>query len=159
MRVAEFAADWPYSHPRPDPTTNLHYRQMVGKFVARFGTRDLTALSTGELQVWAQDNLSAVRYVRAMFADALADGHVAVNPLLRVKVARAPRRRRDDAVPTLEQVETLLGDEDRQLAACVALGAFAGLRAGEILGLQLGERAGSTSSTRTCISSAAAATS
>ena len=135
MRVAEFAADWPFSHPRPDPQTNRHYRQMVSRFVARFGPKQLTELTTGELQVWAQDNAGAVRYVRAMFADALADGHVAVNPLLKVKVARPARRRRDDLVPTLEQVETLIGDEDRQLAACVALGAFGGLRAGEILGL------------------------
>lgn len=139
MRVADFAADWPYSHPRPDPRTNLHYRQMVSRFVARFGKRSMTDLTTGELQVWAQENVSAVRYVRAMFADALADGAIAVNPLVKVKVARAPRRRRDDLVPTLEEVETLLGDEDRQMAAVVALGAFAGLRAAEILGLGYGD--------------------
>lgn len=139
MRVADFAADWPYSHPRPTPETNRHYRQMVARFVAKFGKRPLTDLTLGELQVWAQENAGAVRYVRAMFADALADGHVATNPLLKVRVARPPRRRRDDLVPTLEEVETMLGDDDRQIAACVALGAFAGLRAGEILGLGYGD--------------------
>lgn len=145
MRVADFAADWPYSHPRPDPTTNLHYRQMVGKFVARFGTRDLTALSTGELQVWAQDNLSAVRYVRAMFADALADGHVAVNPLLRVKVARAPRRRREEHVPTVQQVSELLyAMPNLSGTVAVALGAYVGLRQSEILAVRWGDLFGET---------------
>lgn len=139
MRVADFAADWPYSHPRPTPETNRHYRQMVRRFVDRFGSRLLTDVTVAEVQVWAMENLSAVRYVRAMYADAVADGHVAVNPVARVKVPRPPRRRRDEAVPTLEEVEILLGDDDRQIAACVALGAFAGLRAGEILGLQFGD--------------------
>lgn len=137
MRVADFAADWPYSHPRPTPETNRHYRQMVGRFVAKFGPMPLSAVTVAEVQVWAMDNLSAVRYVRAMFADAILDGHLAVNPVARVKVPKPPRRRRDEAVPTEEQIESLLlaCGQDPQMRAVVALGAYVGLRQSEILGL------------------------
>lgn len=138
MRVADYAADWPYNHPRPTPETNRHYRQMVGKFVQRFGDRALTSVSLAELQVWAQENVSALRYVRAMFADAVADGYLAVNPAARVKVARAPRRRREEAVPALTDIEALLAAADPQMAAVVALGGYVGLRWSEILALGYG---------------------
>jgi integrase len=138
MRVAEFAADWPYSHPRPRPETNRHYRQMVGRFVERFGDRALTSVTTAEVQIWAMDHLSSVRFVRAMFADAMLDGHLAVNPLAKVKVPRPPRRRRDDAVPSKEEVQILLDAAGDQLGAVVALGAITGLRQAEVLGLGYG---------------------
>jgi hypothetical protein len=36
MNVAEFAADWPFSHPRPTPETNTHYAYMVRGFASEY---------------------------------------------------------------------------------------------------------------------------
>lgn len=138
MRVADFAADWPHSHPRPTPETNTHYRQMVRRFVDRFGDHEIASITTAEVQVWALDNLSAFRYVRALLEDAKADGHLVVNPAVRVKVPKPPRRRRDEAVPTESEISQLLLAADAQMRAVVALAAIVGLRQSEILGLGYG---------------------
>lgn len=140
--VAEFAADWPFSHPRPTPETNRHYRQMVRRFVEKFGDRALVSLGTAELQVWAMENLSALRFVRSLLQDAVLDGHLTVNPAGKVKVPRAPRRRKEEEVPTPAQVHELLeaawARNDLQMQAVIALGAYVGLRQSEILGLGYG---------------------
>jgi integrase len=133
--IGEFYADWPHSHPRPTPETNTHYRQMVGRFAARFGDKSLTSITTAEIQVWAMDNVSALRYVRSMFGDAVKDGHLLKNPAAGVKVPRPPRRRRDEVVPTVADVTLLLESADPQLACAIALGGIVGLRWSEILAL------------------------
>jgi hypothetical protein len=66
--VSEFAADWPYSHPRPTPETNHHYHGMVRAFAAEYRLHPLDGFPRAEAQRWGIAHPSAVRYVRAMFA-------------------------------------------------------------------------------------------
>ena len=136
MTIEEFAADWPYSHARPTAETNRHYRQMVRRFVDRFGERPLESITHSDVQTWAMENVSALRYVRAFFADALLDGVIVANPAARVKVPHAPRRRRDEHVPTEFDIAHMIGRADFQLGAAIALGAYVGLREAEIRGVQ-----------------------
>jgi hypothetical protein len=78
--VSEFAADWPYSHPRPTPETNHHYHGMVRAFAAEYRLHPLDGFPRAEAQRWGIAHPSAVRYVRAMFSDAVSDGLASANP-------------------------------------------------------------------------------
>jgi hypothetical protein len=74
MNVAEFAADWPFSHPRPTPETNTHYAYMVRGFASEYRLTPVDGFPKAEATRWGMAHPSAVRYVRAMFADAVNDG-------------------------------------------------------------------------------------
>lgn len=137
LLVADFAADWPFSHPRPTPETNRHYAYMVRGFASEHRLQPLDGFPVAEAQRWGIAHPSAVRYVRAMFADAVQDGLASVNPFTRVRVPRAPRRRRDERVPTAEQVRELLyAMPALDGTVAVALGAYVGLRQSEILAVR-----------------------
>lgn len=135
--VKEFAADWPYSHPRPTPETNHHYASMVRGFASAYRLSPMDGFPRAEAQRWALEHAGAVRYVRAMFTDAVADGVASVNPFAGVKVARPPRRRREEHVPTEEQIGRLLyAMPNLSGTVAVALGAYVGLRQSEILAVR-----------------------
>lgn len=131
--VSEFAVDWPYSHPRPTPETNHHYHGMVRAFASEYRLHPLDGFPRAEAQRWGIANPGAVRYVRAMFGDAVSDGLASVNPFAGVRVGPPPRRRRDELVPTELDIRRVLSASTPQMGAVIALGAYVGLRQSEIL--------------------------
>jgi integrase len=145
MNVAEFAADWPFSHPRPTPETNTHYAYMVRGFASEYRLTPVDGFPKAEATRWGMAHPSAVRYVRAMFADAVNDGLASANPFAGVKVARAPRRRREEHVPSEEQVSKLLyAMPTLSGTVAVALGGYVGLRQSEILAARWPDMYGET---------------
>jgi integrase len=77
--------------------------------------------------------------VRSVLAGATRDKLVRCDPFAEVVL---PRQRRAEAamrIPTSGEVATMMAVSSPDFAAAVALGAFAGLRAGEIAGLQVGD--------------------
>jgi len=80
-----------------------------------------------------------VRNVRAVFRAAVRDRVIPVDPGENVTLPRARRVAAAMTIPTPGQVGLLLTTIDPSFRAGVALGAFAGLRLGEVCGAQVGD--------------------
>ena len=80
-----------------------------------------------------------MKHLRAVLAGAVRDKLIASDPFAEVSL---PRQRKAEAamrLPTSTEVRTMMDTATEDFAVCIALAAFAGLRAGEIAGLQLGD--------------------
>jgi integrase len=78
-------------------------------------------------------------YMANMLGSATRDRVIAHNPATGVALPRPPRRDAEMTIPTQEQVGVLLNAVEPRLRAAIAVGAFAGLRIGEVCALQLGD--------------------
>jgi integrase len=83
--------------------------------------------------------VTRVRNLRAVLRAAVKDKVIASDPAADVTLPRVRRPEAAMTIPTPEQVGALLEATDPVLRAGVALGAFAGLRLGEVLGAQVGD--------------------
>lgn len=82
---------------------------------------------------------SRISLSRAVFSAAIGDQLIAVDPSRGVK---GPRKRSAEFtmnIPSSEEVRRLLDNADPFFRVAIIIGAFAGLRQGEIAGLQLGD--------------------
>ena len=77
--------------------------------------------------------------VRAVLRAAVADRGIATDPSVGVRLPAVPRRDSTWTLPTTEQVRALLEHAPEGFAPCIGLAAFAGLRSGEIAGVQVGD--------------------
>jgi integrase len=147
MRLEVWAAEWlpsradlrPSSYARLESIVRLHV-------VPAFGNRPLATISNGEIRKWvgrmSKDGMSAaavrksVFALRAMLDAAVADQRLAVNPAINIPLPteRAAEQRYLDR----EQVLTLADLIAPRYRALVLLGAFGGLRWGELAGLRRG---------------------
>lgn len=114
-----------------------------------FGDIPLKNLRPSHVEAWVKSMVSAglapttiasrMNGVRATLGAAVRDRLIVVDPSQGVKL---PRRRRADAamvVPTPEQVGAILAASDPYMRPLAALAAFAGLRLGEVCGVQLAD--------------------
>jgi integrase len=114
-----------------------------------FGKVPLRAIRRSHLEQWVKSEESRglapgtinTRFnnVRAVFRAAVRDRLIASDPSEGVTL---PRLRRSEAaltLPTTEQVGALMKASDKAFKPMLALAAFAGLRVGEVCGLQLGD--------------------
>ncbi len=69
----------------------------------------------------------------------MADRGIATDPSVGVRLPAVPRRDSTWTLPTTEQVRALLEHAPEGFAPCIGLAAFAGLRSGEIAGVQVGD--------------------
>lgn len=135
----EFAARWLRDYPRQRTATNLGYTERVSKFSIDFKgipMKDVTRIAASR---WALDNPSRHKAIRAMFSDARRAGLLDTNPFtdMRLPVGRG---RKDDLIPTMEQVD-VLATKAKELrgpvfAAFVLTAAYGGLRPGEMYALR-----------------------
>lgn len=113
---------------------------------------DATALrnlkpSHGEKWVKAQSarGLSPVTirnrmmHVRSVLAGAVRDKLIIRDPFATVTLPRLRKAEAAMRLPTSGEIRTMLDTAPAEFAVCIALAAFAGLRAGEIAGLQLAD--------------------
>lgn len=114
-----------------------------------FGSVPLRAIRRSHLEQWVKvmsarglaPGTVTTRFnnVRSVFRAAVRDRLIASDPSDGVVL---PRRRRAEAalvLPTTEQVGALMAAADEPFRPMLALAAFAGLRVGEICGLQVGD--------------------
>lgn len=145
MRVDEYAATWLTVHPRPEETTNRQCAYGVRPFVRSFGSRRLDTITFAEAHAWGLKNRSAVRYARAMYEDARREGVVDGNPFSGLRLP-GYKGRRDLKVLTEEELERLYaGARDAgspAFARAIRFSAYTGVRAGELLALDVGNRHG-----------------
>jgi integrase len=108
--------------------------------IPAFGGYPLGAVRRGDVEAWAaklplagSTTTTAVQYLSAMFADAVADGLLAANP------ARGAKRPAVDVAPivplTGEELERLRMAAPEWFRVAITLGAYAGLRQSEATGL------------------------
>ena len=77
--------------------------------------------------------------MRAVLRAAVADRVIVVDPSAGVRLPPVPRRDATWTLPTSKQVRALLDGAPDGFSAGIGLGAFAGLRSGEIAGVQVGD--------------------
>lgn len=73
---------------------------------------------------------------RTVFRAAIADQHLAVDPSAGVRTPRLAPKSERMTIPTADEVRTLLEHSPAWFKPMIALGAFGGLRIGEVNGLQ-----------------------
>jgi integrase len=148
VTVREWSERW-IARPDLRPRTRQLYRGLLERQVLpSLGDVELAGLSPSAVRAWyaklmseegpgASTGAKAYRLLRAMLATAVSDEVIARNPcqLKGAGVERAPER----PLVTVAQVEALAGAIVPRLRALILLGAWCGLRRGELLGLRRGD--------------------
>lgn len=133
-----FAERWARDYPRPAESSNQHNEAQVRKFGRDFAGRSMRSVTTDEGRVWAAENMSRVREVRAMYNDAIKLGIAETNPVAGLG-ADHKRGRYDIVVLTADELDLLKatavehhGEKfGTEMAAMIDWGAYTCLRPGE----------------------------
>jgi len=109
----------------------------------------LGKVSPGHVEQWVKTMTSAglaastirqrVDCVRTVLRSAVRDRILAGDPTAGVTLPRVPRKASTMRIPTAEQVAAVLDAADDTIRVGLTLAAFAGLRSGEVCGLQTGD--------------------
>jgi integrase len=83
--------------------------------------------------------LTTVKNVRTVIAAAIADRHMTGDVTARVRLPRVRKLSASMRIPSPEQVGAAIGAADPELAALIAVCAFAGLRLGEVSALKVSD--------------------
>lgn len=139
----EYAEKWRKAQPVRHNTRARHERELRLHILPTFGTRPIAAIRASEVQAWltglaqrmAPDSARVVYgTLRAIFTAAKRDRIIGHDPCDDVKI---PEVHKDEVVPlNLAQVEALVEAIDPRFRGLVVLGAGAGLRQGELFGVQ-----------------------
>lgn len=143
VTVAQFAADWLETHPRPKRSTEVHYAEAVRGFVAEFGRYRLRDLDRPRMRRWAVEHTAQVGTARAMLGDACRDGLLGSNPLGGMRLPGS-RGRRDIRALAVADIDSLVkaalsvhGKYGEHIyAPMILIAAYTGLRPGELHGLR-----------------------
>lgn len=140
------AEAWRASQPHRPSTRVAKDKHLRLHAYPAFGDRQIASIRPSELQAWAT-GLSAtyklgyvrviVETVRAVFNSAVTDRLIVTSP---AKSIRLPTEHREAVVPlSRDQVEALIVAMTDRYKAAVLLGATAGLRPGELLGVKVAD--------------------
>jgi integrase len=149
--LSAVAADWLQSRSslkrRTREADEADWRLHVGP---RFGKLPLVSISSAEVASWVgglvadgKSASSATRYLntlRSILAYAVADGRIAVNVAAAVKPPSGGQAKRDGIHLTVVQLIDLAGACTGRYAELVLVLGLAGLRWGELAGIQVGDR-------------------
>jgi integrase len=125
---------------RPKESTNIHNRERIRAFVVRYGTLPLDAIDDAIVNEWiaGAKNLSTVPTLKAMFNDAASarGGRIIqVNPFAGLRLSKGKGRKHAE-IPDEDRVWAIIGAARRltgpSLAAWLQVGAFTGMRPGEL---------------------------
>ncbi|RCS96225.1 site-specific integrase [Brevibacterium aurantiacum] len=114
---------------------------------ATFGDVPLLKIRRSHVETWVKAMTTAglapqtisnrIGLARSIFAAAIGDQLIALDPTRGVKRPRARRQEFSMQIPTGEEVKALLEATEPFFRVAIIVGAFAGLRQGEVSGLQL----------------------
>jgi integrase len=109
----------------------------------------LRALRHSHGEVWVKRQASRglaprtistrMQHVRAVLAGAVRDKVISTDPFSNVTLPRQRKLSAAMRLPTSAEVAKMMAAAKPDFQVCIALAAFAGLRAGEVAGLQLGD--------------------
>lgn len=142
--LRELSDQWLAAAIHLAPATVATYRRDLNRYVLpTFGAIDPKRLSSPMIQSWIATELDRLapssvhrhyRTLRTLFAWAIGQGQLSVNPCDRVQPPRVPNKA--PAFLTGEQVELLADEITERYRAFVLVAAFGGLRWGEAVGLR-----------------------
>lgn len=144
LTVGEWAATWISSYASNRASTVRQARVHLKVIEATFGSRPLKEVRPSEVKAWvvklqssyAPSTVYALhRRLSQLFTDAIHDGLVSRSPTSRRTSPPAPKQR--PYVATTEQVWALHDALPAHFRPVVLLGAFAGLRVGEMVALRV----------------------
>lgn len=151
----QVAPDWLLSRQAVKRNTQVTERHSWEKHIKpRFGSAPVASITSSEVASWVGGLVSsglapstAARHLaamRALLAFAVDDGRITTNVAARVKQPTAGRTRREAEFLTVPEIDELAHachrvEDGREYADVVRVLAFAGLRWGELAGLQVGD--------------------
>ena len=141
----EFAERWMRDFPRPSGSTRRTHHERTRRFAKDFEGVKLTDVDRRAARTWALAHPNDAPVVSTMFADALRDGLVEINPFAQLRLPRS--RGRKDIVAITENdlvaLADLVLDERMELAefapeyrAMILFAGFVGVRPGELYALR-----------------------
>ncbi|MDO5503479.1 MAG: site-specific integrase [Actinomycetia bacterium] len=140
---APYAEEW-LQHRDIKPRTRDLYRRQLDRFLLpAFGDVALRDITSAVVRVWHSgldpskptQRAQVYALLRAILATAVADEILTANPC-RIKGAGLAHRARSIEPATLDQLETILEHMPERFRALVVLGAWCGLRFGELTELR-----------------------
>jgi integrase len=143
--VAQYARQWAAARPHR-PSTARNVASLIEHHIAAtpLGSRRLARVRPSEVQAWASGRAlvmsplrlrNLVSMLRAMYADAVLDHLVGMNPVMRISLPSFDQPR---VVPlTVDELRALVGAVPERNRAMVMVQAACGLRIGELLALRV----------------------
>jgi hypothetical protein len=143
--VADYYAVWSARQPWRASSRSSIGSMFANHVLPAFGPRPLGSMRRGDVEAWAaglplagRTAGLAVQYLGTMLESAVADGLLATNP------ARGAKRPRVDVAPvvplTVDELERLTAAAPDWFRVALTLGAAVGLRQGEAVEGDVGER-------------------
>jgi integrase len=103
ITVEQFCDTWLRDYARPASSSRSSYRYAIARLRTDFGARRLGSIERPEAQAWAKRvPYFSYRAARTMYADALRDGFVQVNPFAQLRIPARRGRRKLDVLPESE---------------------------------------------------------
>lgn len=148
--VASFAGRWLDDYPRPRRSSNTSNAERIKPLVGELGDVWLADVSRPMARAWALKHRWALPAARAMFADAMNDGLVDVNPFAGLRLPGSEGRKRIVALTEVELQQ--LADQALKAwpddgwawsyRAMILFAGYVGLRPGELFALRRGDVVG-----------------
>lgn len=147
ITVEQFCELWLRDYARPASSSQSSYRYAIARLRDDFGSRRLGSIERPEAQAWAKRvPYFSYRAARTMFADALRDGFVQVNPFAQLRIPVPEGRRHidvlsEDEVKRLADCALAVYDEHLgpTIRALILTAGFVGLRPAELAQLDWGD--------------------
>ena len=147
----QFAERWMRDYPRPSASTRRTHTERTRRFAKDFEGVKLADVDRRAARTWALTHPNDAPVVSTMFADALRDGLVQINPFAQLRLPRS-RGRKDIVAMTEADVIALadlaldplmeLEDFGREYRAMILWAGFVGTRPGETFALRRDDIAG-----------------
>lgn len=134
MTIAEFVARWHKVATNREHVTQQHYTVMVRPFVLLHGGRGFDSVSRWEAQEWAAAHGGQVRYLRALWADAVRCGAARENAF--AGVSRGATGRLDRTPPSGPMLDRIVSTANPWFREVVLVAAFTGLRMSELAAVE-----------------------
>lgn len=144
LLVADYASQW-LAGLDVRPSTAARNRSLINThIVPRWGATPIGAVRPADVAAWRQElqvSPSTVATIltlfKSMLGDAVDHGLLPANPIEKVKLPRVEREEMRFLTP--QEVQALAEAIDPRYRALVYVGAYGGLRIGELAGLQVGD--------------------
>jgi integrase len=142
--IESFAGRWLDDYPRPRRSSNTSNAERIKPLIAELGSVRLADVSRPMARAWALKHRWALPAARAMFADAMNDGLVDVNPFAGLRLPGSEGRKRIVAL-TEAELQELAGQALRawpddgwawSYRAMILFAGYVGLRPGELFALR-----------------------
>jgi integrase len=144
ITVAEYAEQWRAEQLHRDSTAEYVERAFRLHVLPILGRLQLVQVRSGHVRAWVKDRSAVLEpstlrvvysHLAVMFGRAVIDRRIGVSPCVGVDLPEVERRAH--VIPTPAQVHAIAAALPERYRAIAYLAAGCGLRAGEILGLEL----------------------